>query len=64
MMMKVTSLALAALVLAACGRAGPPYTPSEAARIEAKDKNLPVPAAPVANVNNPDKPFILDGLLD
>ncbi len=62
--MKVATLLLAALAVTACGRAGAPYTPSEGARIDAKEQGLPAPEAPVKNANNPEKRFILDGLLE
>lgn len=55
---------LAASVLAACGRAGAPLKPSEAAIERAKENNETPPPAPVPNKNNPDKRFILDGLLE
>jgi predicted small lipoprotein YifL len=64
MMSRVILLSLTSLALVACGRAGAPYTPSEAARIEAKELGEPAPAAPTPNAQNQDKRFILDGLLD
>ncbi len=62
--MKVAALLLLALVATACGRAGAPYTPSEGARLDAKEQGLPAPEAPVPNAANPEKRFILDGLLE
>ncbi|MGI9366118.1 MAG: hypothetical protein ACR2O8_13100 [Rhizobiaceae bacterium] len=59
----VAALALAAL-LAGCGRAGSPLKPSEAAVERAKEQNLPPPDVPVPNSQNPEKRFILDGLLE
>ena len=56
------AFALAA-ALSACGRAGPPLKPSQAAAKQAKANGEPVPAAPTPNRANPDKSFILDGLL-
>lgn len=53
-----------ALVLAGCGRAGAPVKPSKAAIETAKKEKRPAPAQPVPNAQNPDKPFILDSLLD
>lgn len=62
--MKAAPLLLVVLTVTACGRAGDPYTPSEGARIEAKEQGLPLPEAPVPNAANPGKRFILDGLLE
>ncbi|MEL6967146.1 MAG: hypothetical protein AAGM04_07170 [Pseudomonadota bacterium] len=53
-----------AIAVSACGRAGPPIKPSQAAIAAAKEEKRPAPARPVANAQNPDKKFILDGLLD
>lgn len=52
-----------AVALCACGRAGAPLKPSEAAAAQAKANNEPAPVAPTPNSQNPDKPFILDRLL-
>ncbi|MEL6783228.1 MAG: hypothetical protein AAFO61_02245 [Pseudomonadota bacterium] len=51
------------LLVSGCGRSGAPLKPSEAAAKEAKANNQPAPARPVPNNQNPDKPFILDRLL-
>lgn len=53
-----------AVLLTACGRAGAPLKPSEAAREQAKANDQPLPPRPVPNAKNPDKRFILDGLLE
>ena len=60
----MVALVLAAAMLAACGRAGAPITPSQAAREEAKANQLPPPDQPAPNAKNDDKRFILDGLLE
>ena len=57
-------LSIAALLLVGCGRAGDPLKPSEAARLQAKENKQPPPPKPLPNENNPDKRFILDGLLE
>ncbi len=62
--MKTIMLLIVVLTTTACGRAGAPYTPSEGARIDAKEQGLPMPEAQVRNANNPEKRFILDGLLE
>ena len=54
----------AASVLSACGRAGPPIKPSQAAIERAKEAKETPPEAPVPNKENEDKRFILDGLLE
>lgn len=64
MMTRILLLVVVSLALAACGRAGAPYTPSEAARLEAKDLGEPAPPRPVPNAANESKPFVLDALLD
>jgi len=61
---KVAIILIAALFLASCGRAGPPIKPSEAAIKQAKEDKTPVPEKPVPNNKNPEKRFILDGLLE
>jgi len=54
-------IALFALaLLTGCGRAGSPYTPSQAAAKQAKENNQPAPPAPEKR----DRRFILDGLLN
>ncbi len=57
-------LILAISVLAACGRAGDPLKPSEAAIEHAKENKETPPPRPVPNKSNPDKRFVLDGLLE
>lgn len=58
-------LLLATLVaVAACGRAGSPLRPSQAAAEQAKLNKQAVPVAPTPNSRNTDKRFILDGLLE
>ena len=57
-------LMIAGLVLAGCGRAGDPLKPSEAAIERAKEAKKPPPPSPLPNKDNPDKRFILDGLLE
>ena len=61
-----TTIALLCCVamLASCGRRGDPLKPSEAAIAQAKKENRPVPDAPTPNGENPEKRFILDGLLE
>ena len=61
---KLLTLLLVALVLASCGRAGAPLKPSEAAIEKAKADGTPKPEKPVPNSKNPDKRFVLDGLLE
>ncbi len=51
-------------LLAGCGRKGPPIKPSEAAVQRAKENKEPAPQRPTPNAKNPEKKFILDGLLD
>ena len=51
-------------LLAACGRAGPPIKPSQAAIERAKENNEEPPVAPVPNRSNAEKRFVLDGLLE
>lgn len=51
-------------VVAACGRTGSPMRPSQAAVEQAKREKRAVPVAPTPNSQNPDKRFILDGLLE
>ena len=63
-MMRRLAMISLALLLAACGRAGDPYTPSQAERRAAKEEGRPVPDAPTPNRENEDKRFILDGLLE
>lgn len=53
-----------AILLVGCGRAGSPLKPSEAAIERAKEQKLPPPDVPVPNKQNPEKRFILDGLLE
>jgi len=60
----MTVMLTAALVLSACGRRGDPLKPSEAAIEAAKSEKRNVPSKPTANSKNPDKRFILDGLLE
>lgn len=62
-MTRLLLLAALACSLAACGRAGPPIKPSEAAAKRAAQNGETAPPAPTPNAQNPDKPFILDGLL-
>ena len=62
--MLVVLLAACPIVLAGCGRKGPPLKPSEAAIQNAKANKQPAPDRPTPNSENPDKKFILDGLLD
>ncbi|MEM1039930.1 MAG: hypothetical protein AAGI12_10730 [Pseudomonadota bacterium] len=50
--------------LSACGRAGDPIKPSQAAINEAKASKQPTPNKPVPNEQNPEKRFVLDGLLE
>jgi len=50
--------------LSACGRAGAPIKPSQAAINEAKANKQPAPRKPVPNEQNPEKRFVLDGLLE
>ena len=64
MIMRLAILAFAAATLAACGRAGDPYTPSEAARRQAKEEGRPAPQTPTPNRENEGKRFVLDGLLE
>lgn len=52
------------LLLAGCGRKGAPLKPSEAAIEQAKKEERPAPEAPTPNASNPEKRFILDGLLE
>ncbi|MEN0040263.1 MAG: hypothetical protein AAF764_02895 [Pseudomonadota bacterium] len=60
----VTVTCIAALVVVSgCGRAGSPVTPSQAAIDQAKEEERPAPERPTPNAQNPDKGFILDGLL-
>ena len=60
------TLVLSLAAIAGCGRKAPLDTPSQAAyerdREEAKKAGLPPPAKPSGEV--PDRPFILDGLID
>jgi predicted small lipoprotein YifL len=60
----VVTMVAAAAVLSACGRAGPPIKPSQAAIERAKEAKETPPEAPVPNSQNEDKRFILDGLLE
>jgi len=60
----LAAISIAALLLTGCGRAGDPLKPSKAARLQAKENKQPPPPAPLPNKNNPDKRFILDGLLE
>ena len=62
--MLVVLMAASSIVLAGCGRKGPPLKPSEAAIQNAKANKEPVPDRPTPNSENPEKKFILDGLLD
>ncbi|MEL6744673.1 MAG: hypothetical protein AAFO68_04290 [Pseudomonadota bacterium] len=50
--------------LSACGRMGDPIKPSQAAINEAKANKQPAPKKPVPNEQNPEKRFVLDGLLE
>ncbi len=61
---KLAVVLMAALTLASCGRAGPPIKPSEAAIKQAKKDGIQAPEKPVPNSKNPDKRFVLDGLLE
>ncbi len=61
---KLAIALMAALTLASCGRAGPPIKPSDAAIKQAKKDGTPAPEKPVPNSKNPDKRFVLDGLLE
>ena len=54
----------ASVLLSGCGRNGAPLRPSEAAIEQAKEEERPAPAAPTPNVQNQEKRFILDGLLE
>ena len=63
-MTRVLAILSVALLAAACGRAGDPYTPSQAERRAAKDEGRPVPEAPTPNNKNEGKRFVLDGLLE
>lgn len=58
------AILLSCAMLAGCGRRGDPLKPSEAAIAQAKKENRPAPDAPTPNKDNPDKRFILDGLLE
>ncbi len=51
----------AALALGACGRRGDPLPPSSAAVLATDEQGQVVKQAPAATV--PDRPFILDGLI-
>jgi predicted small lipoprotein YifL len=62
--LKIVAMLVAVLALASCGRAGPPIKPSEAAIKKAKADGTPAPEKPVPNAQNPDKRFVLDGLLE
>ena len=63
--MKTLSALLAALLLlTGCGRAGAPLKPSAAVAKQAKADGVPAPEVPTPNSQNPEKRFILDGLLD
>ena len=57
-------LVLAPALLIGCGRKGAPIKPSDAAIAKAKENKEPVPEKPIPNSENPDKKFVLDGLLD
>ncbi|EFL88022.1 hypothetical protein [Ahrensia sp. R2A130] len=60
----VTLTCIVALaVVTGCGRRGSPVTPSQAAVDQAKADKRPAPARPTPNSQNPEKKFILDGLL-
>ncbi|MEM9732048.1 MAG: hypothetical protein AAF903_01025 [Pseudomonadota bacterium] len=59
----LTLLLATSLLVLGCGRSGAPLKPSEAAVNEAKANNQPAPTPPTPNSQNPDKPFILDRLL-
>lgn len=50
--------------LSACGRAGAPLKPSEAAIQQAKEAGEERPKAPTPNSENEEKRFILDDLLE
>lgn len=58
------AILLSFAMLAGCGRRGDPLRPSEAAIAQAKKEERPAPAAPTPNGSNPEKRFILDGLLE
>ncbi|MGI9355393.1 MAG: LPS translocon maturation chaperone LptM [Rhizobiaceae bacterium] len=60
----LAALSIAALMLTGCGRAGDPLKPSQSSRLLAKENKQPPPPTPLPNKNNPDKRFILDGLLE
>lgn len=65
MTLKTTIAVLLSLaMLVGCGRRGDPIKPSEAAIQAAKKEKQPIPAAPTPNASNPEKRFILDGLLE
>jgi hypothetical protein len=60
----LTTLAVTASLLSACGRRNDPISPYEAAleaRKEAREAGEPLPPEPVPP--NPDRPFILDRLI-
>ena len=57
-------LLIAGSTMSGCGRAGAPLKPSEAEIQRAKAENRKPPEAPIPNRKNPDKRFILDGLLE
>ncbi|MEP1207221.1 MAG: hypothetical protein ABJM29_06590 [Rhizobiaceae bacterium] len=61
---RAAMLVAIAAVLSACGRAGPPIKPSQAAIERAKEAKQPLPEKPVPNSKNEEKRFILDGLLE
>lgn len=63
-LMALAVIVSAALILSACGRRGDPLKPSQAAIEAAKSEKRDVPEKPTANDANPDKRFILDGLLE
>ena len=60
----VVLILASSLVLSGCGRNGMPIRPSDAAIKQAKEDELPAPETPTPNANNPQKRFILDGLLE
>ena len=62
--LKLAVVLMTALTLTSCGRSGPPIKPSEAAIKQAKEDGVPAPEKPVPNSQNPDKRFVLDGLLE